>query len=340
MTATQQGAAPPAGRPDGEHPVDPDWPEHAGPAQPTGMGERAVEPVTGLAQLTRILGAVVAPTTLLTSVLFYFGWMHAYHFFDYFGVNSTVLGLTTQDYLMRALDGLFVPMTVVACAGLLVLWGHTVLRARLASGARPWMLRVVVPVMAAVGLVLTAGGLVSVLVSRETLLDGYLYDTAAPLSLALGVLVLTYAVHLWRLLSGAAARPAWAMVAEWAGVFVLVGLSLFWAAANYSRAVGYGRAAEQVAELPHQPGAAVYSQQSLSLRAPGVREVRCRDPEASYRFRYDGLKLVLLSGDQYMLLPASWTRTDGVAILLPRSDSLRIEFFPRSSRGTVQHSTC
>jgi hypothetical protein len=103
--------------------------------------------MSGLAQLTRILGTIVAPTTLLTSVLFYFGWMHAYWFFDYFGVNSTVLGLTTQDYLMRALDGLWVPMTVVAGAGLLVLWGHAVLRGRLAT-ISPDVLRVLVLAMA------------------------------------------------------------------------------------------------------------------------------------------------------------------------------------------------
>jgi hypothetical protein len=346
MTTTQQGAAPAAGTlaPSSEHP--PDRPDQAASPQPARTGEQTVEPVSSLAQLARILGTIVAPTTLLTSVLFYFGWMHAYHFFDYFGVNSTVLGLTTQDYLMRSLDGLFVPMTVVACAGLLVLWGHAVLRARLADGSRPWVLRVLVPAMATVGLLLTVGGLLSVLLVDETLLDGYLYDTAAPLSLALGVLVLVYAVHLWRFLTAkkeiarAATRPAWTGVAEWAAIFVLVGLSLFWAATNYSRAVGYGRAAEHVAALPSQPSAAVYSQQSLSLNAPGVREVRCRDPEASYRFRYDGLKLILQSGDQYVFLPAKWSRTNGVAILLHRSDSLRLEFFPRSSRGTVQRSTC
>ena len=332
-------------------------PGQDGSTKATGVAERSVEPAaertaarqaaaepadapsSGLAQLTRILGAVVAPTTLVTSVLFYFGWMHAYHFFDYFGVNSTVLGLTTQDYLMRSLDGLFVPMTVLAGTALLALWGHAVLRARLAAGPSRWVPRAV-PALVAAGLLLATAGLASVLLAGETLLDGYLYDTAAPLSLALGVLVLLYAVQLWRLLARPPVRSPWAMVAEWAAVFVLVGLSLFWAASNYSRAVGYGRAADQVAALPRLPGAAVYSHQRLSLHAPGVREVPCRDPEAAFRFRYDGLKLVLQAGDQYVFLPAAWTRADGVAILLPRGDALRLEFFPSSSRAATQRPTC
>jgi hypothetical protein len=121
-------------------------------------------PAFGLPQLMRLLllGTIVAPTTLLTSLLFYFGWSHAYRFYDYFGVNSTLLDLTTQDYLMRALDGLFVPMTVVALAGLVALWGHTALRARLAAGSRPRVLRILGPVMAIAGLALAIGGVSSV----------------------------------------------------------------------------------------------------------------------------------------------------------------------------------
>jgi hypothetical protein len=129
-------------------------------------------------------------------------------------------------------------------------------------------------------------------------------------------------------------------VAEWAAVFVLVGLSLFWAASDYSAAVGRSRARQFVAELPTYPDAVVYSNRSLSLHAPGVRELRCRDPEAAYRFRYDGLKLMLQAGDQYLFLPAAWSPRNGVAILVPRSDSLRLEFLPPSARGGAHREAC
>jgi hypothetical protein len=304
--------------------------------------EPAAEPPgSGLPQLTRILGAIVAPTTLLTSLLFYFGWSHAFWFFDYFGVNSTLLGLTTRDYVQRSLDGLFVPLTVVGCAALLALWGHAMLRARLAAGSRPRLLGVLVPAMAAGGLVLAAGGLWSVFAA--TPLTRYL--VVAPLSLAFGVVLLAYAVHLRRLLTtgqgeaGHGRSPQRVAVAEWAGVFVLVGLSLFWAASDYSSAVGRSRARQLVAELPTYPRAVLYSERSLSLAAPGVREVRCHDPNAAYRFRYDGLKLVLQSGDQYLFLPEAWSRGDGVAILMPRNASLRLEFVPAGAR-TAARPTC
>ena len=298
---------------------------------------------SGLPQLVNLLGTVVAPTTLLTSLLFYFGWSHAYYFYDYFGVNSTLLGLSTRDYVQKAVDGLFIPMLVLAGVGLLALWAHSLLRARLALGSRPYVLRLIAG-MAAVGLVLAIGGFWSVF--AVTALRRWLYGTAAPLSLAFGVLLLLYTFHLWRSLAtgqrtpGPAPGPAWGTVAEWAAVFVLVGLSLFWAANNYSVAVGRQRAHQMVLQLPREPSVVLFSERSLSLVAPGVREVRCKDPQAGYRFRYDGLKLLPQSSGQYLLLPETWSRRNGVAILIPKNDSLRLELVPASAHGTARLSAC
>jgi hypothetical protein len=230
---------------------------------------------------------------------------------------------------------------MAACAVLVALWAHTVLRSRLAGGASPRLLRVLLAALVGGGLALTVAGLWSVVAT--TVLSRHL--AAAPISLAVGVVLLVYAAHLWRSIGarGAGAAPpraAWLAIAEWAGVFVLVGLSLFWAANDYSAAVGRSRARQFVAELPIYPSAVIYSERSLNLRAPGVREVRCQDQEAAYRFRYDGLKLVLQSGDQYLFLPEAWTPRDGVAILMPRSDALRLEFIPASAPRTTRAAAC
>jgi len=289
--------------------------ERAGGASP----ETETEATSGLPRLTQILGTVVAPTTLLTAVSYYFGWMFSYWFFDYFGVNSTLLGLTTTDYLMRSVDGLFVPMTVLACLGLVALWCHRFLRDRLATEPPTRLPRLLVPALAAVGLVLVTAGLASVF--AETFLDRYL--AAAPMSLAVGALTLRYALDLRR---PAAAGTEWSRVAEWAAVFTLVGVCLFWAATDYSGAVGRTRARQLAAELPTHPDVVLYSERSLNLRVPGVREVECVGEDAAYGFRYEGLKLVLHSADQYLFLPGRWTPADGVAVLLPRTDSLRVEF--------------
>lgn len=301
------------------------------PAPATGLADQLAAPA--LSQLFRTLGVIAAPTTLLSALLYYFGWMHAYAFFGYFGVHSTLLGLTTQDFVQRSVDGLFVPMVVVACAVLLGVWGHAMLRSWLAVGVNLRALRGLLLTAALGGLALTVVGMSSV-VGRPLVSEPV---AAAPLSLAVGVLLLVYAVHLWRALAAAArgtdraALPPWAAVAEWAAVFVLVGLSLFWAAADYATAVGVSRARNFVAGLPDEPAAVLYSAQSLSLAMPGVQELRCHDPDATYRFRYDGLKLVLQSGDQYVFVPAAWSPADGIATVIPRSGTLRLEFLPASA---------
>ncbi len=153
----------------------------------------------------------------------------------------------------------------------------------------------------------------------------------SPLSLAAGVLLLSAAARLQRRRQGHT-RGESVAIAEWAMVFVLVGLSLFWVAHDYSAAVGTSRARAAEASLATCPDAVVFSAARLGLRGPGIREVPCADPAAAYPFRYDGLKLVLQSGDQYLFLPAGWRRSTGAAILIPRSDSLRLEFTPAVAR--------
>jgi hypothetical protein len=293
-----------------------------------------------ISRLAKILGKVVAPTTALTALLFYFGWSHAYWFFDYFGVNSTLLGLSTTDYLMRSLDGLFVPVTVAAAVGLLVVWARVLGQSRIRPAAQARFDRTADWVVPIAGVALTVNGL-SRLFWKNSL------NTAlaiAPLSLAAGVLLLAWAVRRRRNGTSAPGGPVpymtWIPVLEWASIFLLVGLSLFWATTDYSAAVGRARAREFIANLSAQPSVILYSERSLSVNAPGVRAVRCSDRDAAYRFRYDGLKLVLQSDSQYVLLPAAWTKDNGVAIVMPRTDALRLELVRASAANTAPEPTC
>ena len=94
----------------------------------------------------------------------------------------------------------------------------------------------------------------------------------------------------------------------------------------------------------HTPSASIAPAYTGRLSTAPVPTLRMpedsMDPQAAYRFRYDGLRLILQAGDQYLFLPQAWTRAGGVAILMPRNDSLRLEFVPASARGTMPRSTC
>jgi hypothetical protein len=318
----------------GEGVPEPAVPEAAGEA-PAGTAEASLL-LPGLPQLTRVLGAVLGSTTVFTAVLFYFGYSKAYYFYAYWGVDSSLLGLTTQDYLQISVDGLYVPMTLIASAGLIVLWVRALVPVRFTPRT---VSRIVVPVFAVCGLLLALNGF-----SRYLVLTVFNRGLAvAPLCLAAGVLLLVYAARLKRAFSSGGSGsgpPSWVPVLEWAVVLMLVGQCLFWAANDYSAATGRSRARQLVAELPRTPRATVYSAKSLSMNTPGVREVRCEDSEAAYRFRYDGLKLVVRSGDQYLFLPERWSRTNGVAFLIPKSATIRLEFVLPSVPGTGRRPAC
>lgn len=321
MTTTSQDAADQAEQPESAG-------ETASPPSEPGSSDKA----TGLPRLARLVGTAVAPTTALTALLFYFGWSHAYYFFDYFGLNSTTLGLTTSDYLMRSQDGLFVPLLVLTIVGMVLFrMHHTIRRGIDADLTNQWWRRATW-ILTAVGTITAATGGLNVLV------DTPLRDrvAAAPLTLASGVLLLAYAAYMRRSLpsrSGAGGSHGLTMV-EWTAIFMLVGLSLFWAANDYSAAVGRSRASQFVRELPTYPSAILYSERSLNIAAPGVSEIHCPAENAAYEFRYDGLKLILESGGQLVFVPKGWTPQNGVTVVVPRSDSIRLQFVaPAGLRG-------
>lgn len=318
------------------------------PQEPSRSPSTAPSPATAdLAEprvptLPKLLASIVAPTTLFTGLLFYFGWAHAYWFFYHFGIDSTLLGLTTQDYLLRSVDALFVPLTVLATLWLLVLWGHVTLRSRLVASYRVDLLRLLARAFVAGGLALFGIGMMGIF--SETIFE--VHRVVSPFSLASGVLLVAYSSYLKRTADGLESgrrrrsEPDLMMLIQSAGVFLLVALSLFWAATDYAAAVGGSRARQFEAELQGYPSAVLYSSSSLGLDAPGVEELICGPRDAAYRYRYEGLKLLLRAQDHYFFLPEAWSPSKGAAIVIPQSDAVRLEFFVASPSELPARSAC
>jgi hypothetical protein len=196
-----------------------------------------------LPQVVKIIGSVVAPTTLLTALLLYFGRRHAQGLFRVLRVPFTVFELTPQDYLIRSADGLFVPVTIVAGVAVLACWAHYLLVGSGSDRARAAVVRAVAPLSAVVGIALVVFAAVAT-VSGDAAFPGF--PEGGGLSLAIGVLLLAYAVRLIRTLAptrqSRPARPVGGAVAEWTAIFVLVGVGLFWAVNSYAIGVGTSRA--------------------------------------------------------------------------------------------------
>lgn len=312
-------------------------------SETNGVAEPAeFEAATALPQVLKLVGSVVAPSSLLTALLFYFGLVYAIGFFRYFGVNFTVLNLPVQDYLILSVGGALIPLIYLTGAALLALWLYQLPLKKLSAGYRRIVLRVLMPSAAIAGVVLVSLAMINA--TFEAAVFPATWWEARGLSLSIGVLLLAYVARLRRMLM-AAGRPGQlprhvpesVVVAKWGTVFILVSVGLFWAVGSYATGAGEWHAASLEADLPYSPDVMVYSEKGQSLQGPGVREITCQNPNAAYQFRYDGLKLVPQSGNQYLFLPAGWTHAQGSAILLPRSEAIRLEF---SQPGQIPTPTC
>jgi hypothetical protein len=331
VTATDSRADLPTPAPpgDGAPPPSVREPAAAIPEPPVPPVEAPVDDgldaAEALPRLVRVLGEVVAPATLLTALLFQFGRLHAAGYFRHFGVNFTVLDLTLQDHLVSGADGLFVPLAGTCVLALVLLSLNRLFLVRLPPRARERALRYLPPAAAVVGAVLMALALLDLLTDvRLPWGEG----EAGGLALASGVVLFVYGIRLARFARHGSSRRRTdgAELVEWGAAFLLITVGLYWAVGQYAFGVGTSRAMQLERALPAQPAAVLFSAQSLSLDVDGVTEVRCADPEAAYRFRYDGLRLVRQSGDQYLLLSESWSRETGSAVLIPRAGDVRLEF--------------
>ena len=296
--------------------------EHVRTFQAVGPEGRAEEPAeaqpdkAGRATLhgaRELIGLAAGSATFLTALAFYFGWTLTNARASYFGIDPSTLGFTTTDYVLRSADAMFVPLGAIIFTALAGVAIHSVVRIRLRDRLSRTALTRAAWVCGAVGLVLLGLGIAAVF-RPLPFPTHYLF---APLSPALGAGLLAYAVYLVH----GPLSPAPIVL-----VGALVILSAFWAASEYADALGRGRAERLAASLDTRPSVVVYARERLQLDLEGVTETALDRRDSAYAFRYEGLRLLVLGGDKYFLLTEDWSPEEGVAVVLPDTDDLRVEF--------------
>jgi hypothetical protein len=285
-----------------------------------GSGEFSVASVSDLVQ------RIIAPTTILAALAYYFGRQFTYARASYFGIDVSVLGLSAQDYVLRSADALFVPLGALVLVGLACVYGHMWIRRRIIDARFHRPISVLSHGLRAVGALVLALGIYGAFVDFPF----PVYYLIPPLCPAVGVLLLAYGSYLYREASTdfhtRNGSTTLAISKVLLGAFIL--LSLFWTASDYATALGNGRARQVAERLSMQPATTILSAKRLLISGPGVREQRINDSSSAYHYRYDGLRLLLRSGGHYFLIPDSWSRSRGAVIMLPESGDVRLEFKP------------
>jgi hypothetical protein len=293
-----------------------------------GVGEvESAARAPGLRALLETAGLVVAPTTLVTALAYYFGVRRQERLAGYFGIDTSILGFSVQDYVLRSADALFPFLLVLLLVALLAVWFHSGASRWIDAGRRRRELRLGSAVLVGIGSLLLAFAVAALF--RP--LPFRPYFLLPPASLGAGAAMIAYGAWMHRALETPAGEPGDEQSGRrrLAGVVLagmLVVLSCFWTASVYAQALGQGRAEALAAQLQTRPGVVVYSDRRLHLNPPGVVETRLDGQDARYRYRYTGLRLLVRGESRFILVPASWNHADGVAIVLPDDDSLRLEF--------------
>jgi hypothetical protein len=287
---------------------------------------------------------IVAPTTLLGALLFYFGYVSSRAQYAYFGVDVDTIGLSTQDYIMRSPQPLLVPLLVLPLVGTALLVANMAVRKRILrahevdnmKGANA--LRHIARGSTVCGLVVLFAG-VTLLFIYSYIGDWPLYGLVTPLMLASGAGLVANASHLQRQIQDATRhangtpdqfpRPDPLVSIPWAAkvlIYALIAASIFWAAATVAQWSGRGLAQSEAQQLDRLPSVILDAKERLWLRDPDIEETALPASEGqTFHYRYRHLRLLIQGHNEMFLIPDIWSASDST-LIVPLDSSVRVQF--------------
>lgn len=284
------------------------------PAVP--LDDLAGEPAEAARTIVGRVGLLlVANLSALTGLLVYFGWRRSETQAQALGVDESIFGLTTQEYVLRSVGPVFALLALLGVVLLAWLWFDHWL-ARLVSG-RAWAVRWVGRLL----VVASAGPFVAAY-AAQPYWPAQAY-VAFPLAISAGLLMLWYRTHL-RQRYGARAMPRYELLR---GLVALgCAVCVFWSVSNYAEVLGDFLAEDFSVRLAEQPAVVVYSSDPLHLDTGAVETETVGPDGAAFRYRYSGLRFMDRRGGRYFLVARDWSLGRGTVIVLRDDERIRLEF--------------
>ncbi|MEV0288808.1 MULTISPECIES: hypothetical protein [unclassified Kribbella] len=258
-----------------------------------------------------LAGKVLPLVTLITALLFYFGYVSARSQYEYFGIDVDTVGLSTQEYVMRSPQPLLVPllvMTLLAVAGLLV---HNAIHPTEVGVRRASRATVVLLLIGVIGLLAFP-------------LIGQLpyYALVVPTVIGLAAATLAYLTYVRRKLN-----PQHGGQTALIALLVVVTVTCaFWATATTAQYSGRGLAKADAENLDKFPVVILDTKEKLALRSPGLEETALRPGAGqTFNYRYRGLRLLVVGDDRLFLVPQQWNASN-TTVVVPLDSSVRVQF--------------
>jgi hypothetical protein len=285
--------------------------------------------VTGMQKWVGVIGLFVAPTTVVTALCYYFGYLYTRKYFAYFGVDANAIGFSTSDYVIRSVTALYVPVLAFVFCWVAVLWAGFYLRRLAQTGRRNELLRRTALALIAVGMLGLLRGVLGMTLPQ------YAFPRNAaltPLTAGLGAAAIV--VGSWLLVAmrtGSAPQPfatvARATLLAAAGIMVL---ALFWITGNLASHYGEEQAKSTAAGLWKQETAVVLdTSERLSAPKQLIRETALDSADAGrgIRFRYRCFRALVVKDGRWVLIPAAWEPPHGYAVIVTTDATTRVSFW-------------
>jgi hypothetical protein len=294
-----------------------------------------------------MIGAVVAPITVLTALGLYIGWRRTASYAQYFGIDQSVLQYSTQDYLLRSWQNASQVVFAVVLGSIVATVfhlqvKHLMLSQRERSLAVLMLISyVIIGLSSAVLLILVISAIVP---AGDQWIYGIIYNSPYVTSHAVVALAAALLLYFGPLALRARNLQQRRFVIDQLApntrvitvlVMTLLFLGLLSATDKYVSRLGSEDAEYMAATLSDRQGVIVYSKDDLALPNE-VSRTELTGPNQAYRYRYEGLRLYIRSADRYFLLPTTWSKVDANTtraarlIVLRDDQSLRLEFLPGS----------
>jgi hypothetical protein len=289
--------------------------------------------------------SIVTPASILSALLFYFGYASARAQYEYFGIDVDTIGLSTQAYIMRSPQALLTPLLAFTLLGAGLLSLHIAVRKTISvsvgrPSGRAGLIRMTARGAMIVGVALIVAGVV-LLLAFGVLRYWPPYNLVTPLAFTTGA---GLAVYAWRvsdlLRSALATRTTEGEEPNASGdgtvfprravavfLYILLAVSLFWATATVAEWSGRGEAQDLARNLDRLPRVILDTKERLYLRSPGVEEsiLRPSSEGQTFHYRYRRLRLLIVGGDRMFLVPETWSASNST-LMIPVDDSVRVQF--------------
>lgn len=254
---------------------------------------------------------IVAPVTLLTGLLFYFGYVSSRSQYEYFGIDVDTIGLSTQDYVMRSPQPLLVPLLVITLLAVAALLLHKAIHPTVVAVRRAARIAVLVLILGVVGLL-----------AYPLIGDIPYYALIVPTVIGLSAAALAYLTYLRR-----SADPT---LGPQRVLIVLLTVATttcaFWATATTAQYSGRGLAKSDARHLNRFPVVILDTKEKLALRSPGIEETALRPGAGqTFNYRYRGLRLLVVGQNRLFLVPQTWTPSN-TTLVIPLNDAVRVQF--------------